>query len=153
MKVKDVAAADVKSCRPEMNAAEAVKIMWDQDCGALPIVNEDRKVVGMITDRDISIALGTRGRTADRIAVKDVAAGKAYTCSADEDVTSALEAMKTHKVRRLPVVDAEGRLKGILSMNDIVLRAGAASPKQIVDALAGICEHRVKPALAGAAAA
>ena len=82
MKVKDVMTVDVKSCRPETNAAEAVKMMWGHDCGALPIVNNDRKVVGMITDRDLSVAVATRGRAAARIAVKDVATGKAYTCQA-----------------------------------------------------------------------
>jgi len=93
MKVKDVMTADVKACRPETNAAEAVKMMWDQDCGVLPIVSSDGKVVGM----------------------------------------------------------AKGGLKGILSMNDVVLHSGAASPNQIVDTLAGICAHRRKPAVAGAA--
>ena len=151
MKVKDVMTVDVKSCRPETNAAEAVKTMWDQDCGALPIVNNDRKVVGMITDRDLSVAVATTGRAAERIVVKDVATGKAYTCQADDDVPVALEVMKAQQVRRLPVVDAEGRLKGILSMNDIVLHSGAASPNQIVDSMAGICAHRRKAAVAGAA--
>ena len=151
MKVKDVMTVDVKSCRPETNAAEAVKMMWDQDFGALPIVNNDRKVVGMITDRDLSVAVATRGRAAERIAVKDVATGKAYTCQADDDVPTALEVMKAQQVHRLPVVDAQGRLKGILSMNDVVLHSGAASPKQIVDSLAGICAPRRKAAVAGAA--
>jgi CBS domain-containing protein len=150
MKVKDVMTVDVKSCRPETNAAEAVKMMWDQDCGALPIVNNDRKVVGMITDRDLSVAVATRGHAAERIAVKDVATGKAYTCQVDDDVPAALEVMKAQQVRRLSVVDAQGRLKGILS-NDIVLHSGAASPNQIVDSLAGICAHRRKAAVAGAA--
>lgn len=59
--------------------------------------------------------------------------------------------MKAQQVHRLPVVDAQGRLKGILSMNDIVLHSGAASPNQIVDSLAGICAHRRKAAVAGAA--
>ena len=151
MKVKEVMTTDVKFCRPETNAAEAVKIMWDQDCGVLPIVDHDRKVVGMITDRDLSVAVATRGGAAERIAVKDVSTGKAYTCLAEDSVPAALEVMKAQKVRRLAVVDAEGRLKGILSMNDIVLHTGAASPNQIVETLAGICAHRAKPAMAGAA--
>lgn len=104
----------------------------------------------MITDRDLSVAVATRGRAAERIAVKDVATGKAYTCRVEDDVPAA-EVMKAQQVRRLSVVDAEGRLKGILSMNDIVLHSGAASPSQIVDSLAGICAHRRKAAVAGAA--
>ena len=151
MKVKDVMTTDVKSCRPETNAAEAVKMMWDHDCGVLPIVNSVGKVVGMITDRDLSVAIATRGRAPERIAVKDVVSGKAYTCQAEDDVPAALGVMKAQQVRRLPVVDAQGRLQGILSMNDVVVHSGAASPNQIVDTLAGICAHRGKPAVAGAA--
>jgi hypothetical protein len=74
----------------------------------------------MITDRDICVALATRGQTADRIAVHDVIAGRAYTCLVDDDAIVALKTMKSQRVRRLPVVDAEGRLKGILSLNDVM---------------------------------
>jgi CBS domain-containing protein len=150
MKVREIMTTDAKSCRPETSLAEAVKLMWEADCGVLPIIGADRKVAGMITDRDICIAVATRGRTADRIAARDVTAGKAYTCSPDDDVVAALETMKAQKVRRLPVVDAEGRLKGVLSLNDIVTHAGAATANQIVTTLTSICEHR-RPAAAGVA--
>lgn len=151
MKVKDVMTVDVKACRPETNLAEAVKIMWDLDCGTLPVVNSERKVVGMITDRDICIAVATRGRRAERIAVREVAGGNVYTCTAGDEVTAALQTMKAQKVRRLPVVDLEGRLKGILSLNDVVIHAGAAPPNEIVNTLTSICQHRAAPAVAGAA--
>ena len=151
MKVRDIMTTDVKSCRPETSLAEAVKLMWEQDCGALPVVSAERKVAGMVTDRDICIALGTRGRTADRIAARDLTAGKAYTCLPDDDVVAALETMKAHKVRRLPVVDAGGQLKGILSLNDVVTHVGAATPNEIVTTLTSICEHRHPAAVAGAA--
>jgi predicted transcriptional regulator len=103
----------------------------------------------MITDRDICVALATRGLTADRIAVHDVIAGTAYTCIVDDDAIVALKTMKSQRVRRLPVVDAEGRLKGILSLNDVMTHAGAASPVEIVSTMASICEHR-RPTMAGA---
>lgn len=74
----------------------------------LPVVQSDGRVSGMITDRDVCVALATRGQTADRIAVHDVIA--AYTCSVDDDAIVALKTMKSQRVRRLPVVDAEGRL-------------------------------------------
>lgn len=151
MTVRDIMTTDVKSCRPETSLAEAVKLMWEQDCGALPVVTAERKVAGMVTDRDICIALGTRGRTADRIVARDLTAGKAYTCLPDDDVVTALETMKAHKVRRLPVVDAGGQLKGILSLNDVVTHAGAATPNEIVTTLTSICEHRHPAAVAGVA--
>jgi CBS domain-containing protein len=151
MKVRDLMTSDVKTCRPETDLAEAVKHMWEGDFGALPVVNDEGRVTGMITDRDICIAVATRGRSADRIAVREVASKQAYTCLPDEDATVALEAMKAHKIRRLPVVDADGHVRGILSLNDVVTHAGAASPSDVVSTLASICEHRRPAVLVGAA--
>lgn len=151
MKVRDMMTSDVRTCRPETNLAEAVRDMWEGDCGALPVVNDEGRVTGMITDRDICIAVATRGRVADRIAVREVAQDHAYTCLPDDDATAALQTMKLHKIRRLPVVDAEGHVRGILSLNDVVTHAGAASPNEMVSTLASICEHRRPVAMAGAA--
>lgn len=151
MKVQDIMTRDVRSCRPEMNLAEVVKLMWELDCGVLPVVKADGRIAGIITDRDICIAIATRGQTADRIGVRDVTGGKVSTCRPEDDVSTALQTMKTQKVRRLPVVDAEGRLKGILSLNDVVMRSGAAPATDIVSTLASICEHRRPAAVAGAA--
>ena len=148
MKVREIMTTDVKACRAETNLAEAVKLMWEGDCGVLPVVKADGKVSGMITDRDICVAIVTRGLTADRLAVRDVTAGKAYTCAPDDDATVALHTMKSKRVRRLPVVDAEGQLKGILSLNDVLTHAGAASATEIVATMASICEHRRAPAMA-----
>src|SRR6185503_6892997 len=110
MKVREIMTSDVKTCRPETSLAEVVKLMWERDCGVLPVVKSDGIVSGMITDRDICVALATRGQTADRIAVGDVTAGKVYTCGPDDNATVALQAMKSQRVRRLAVVDTEGRL-------------------------------------------
>lgn len=151
MKVRDLMTSDVKTCRPETNLAEAVKDMWHGDFGVLPVVNDEGRVTGVITDRDICIAVATRGRSADRIAVHEVAQGRAYTCLPDDDATAALETMKVHKIRRLPVVDAEGHVRGMLSLNDVVTHAGAASPNEVVSTLASICEHQRPIATAGAA--
>jgi CBS domain-containing protein len=128
-----------------------VKLMWEQDCGVLPVVKADGKVSGMITDRDICVAIATRGRTADQIAVRDVTTATICTCAPDDDAIVALQTMKSQRVRRLPVVDAEGRLKGILSLNDVVTHTGAASSTEIVSTMASICEHRRPRAMAGAA--
>ena len=149
MKVREIMTSDVTTCRPETNLAEVVKRMWERDCGVLPVVKSDGTVSGMITDRDICVALATRGQTADRMAVHDVIGGTAYTCSSDDDAMVALKTMKSQRVRRLPVVDAENRLKGILSLNDVMMHAGAASLSDIVSTMASICEPRL-PTMAGA---
>jgi CBS domain-containing protein len=151
MKVREMMTVDVRTCRPETNLAEAVRDMWEGDCGALPVVNDEGRVTGVITDRDICIAVATQGQSADRIAVREVAQGHAHTCLPDDDAAVALRTMKTHKIRRLPVVDAEGHVRGMLSLNDVVTHAGAATPTEMVSTLASICEHRRPVAVAGSA--
>lgn len=151
MNVRDLMTSDVRTCRPETNLAEVVRDMWEGDCGALPVVSDDGRVTGIITDRDICIAVATRGRAADRIAVRDVARDHVYTCLPNDDASAALQTMKLHKIRRLPVVDVDGHVRGMLSLNDIVTHAGAASPTDVVNTLASICEHQRPVAMVGAA--
>jgi CBS domain-containing protein len=150
MKVQDVMTSNVKSCRPETNLAEAATVMWDADCGTLPVVDEVGKVTGMITDRDIAIAVATKGRLAADITVGEVTSGKVYTCALQEDIKSALKIMGQERVRRLPVVNREGILQGILSLNDATLHAQEGkrgqmpdlSYEDVVNTCKTICEHR-----------
>lgn len=151
MNVRDLMTSDVRTCRPETNLAEVVRDMWEGDCGALPVVSDDGRVTGIITDRDICIAVATRGRSADCLAVREVARDHVYTCLPNDDASAALQTMKLHKIRRLPVVDVDGHVRGMLSLNDIVTHAGAASPTDVVNTLASICEHQRPVAMVGAA--
>ena len=123
MKVKELMTTDVKRCTPETNLAAAAKIMWEGDCGAVPVTDERDRVVGVITDRDICIAAATRPRTEGEIPVKEVISKPLYTCAPGDDVRSALEIMKTRKIRRLPVVEQGGRLAGIVSIHDIAVQS------------------------------
>jgi CBS domain-containing protein len=142
MKVKDLMTTDVKRCSPETNLATAAKIMWEGDCGAIPVTDERDHVVGVITDRDICIAAATRPGTEAEIRVKDVIATALYTCSPSDDVRAALETMKVRKVRRLPVVEQGGRLVGILSIHDIAVqsrsRGADVAPDSVLDAFIAI---------------
>jgi CBS domain-containing protein len=123
MKVKDVMMRTAARCRPDTNLGSAVESMWTRNCGILPVVDEQEKLVGVITDRDICIALGTRNRLPGDIAVKDVASAHVYWCKSDDDLRTALRIMAASRVRRLPVVNSSGVLEGILSMDDVVLHA------------------------------
>jgi predicted transcriptional regulator len=124
--------------------------MWEKDCGALPIVTDGRKTIGVITDRDIAIALGTRDKQAAEIPVKEVMSGELFAASPDEDIHTALKLMRKEKVHRLPVINAEGKLEGILSLNDVALQAvhpdGKKTPElnyeDVVSTLKAVCEHR-----------
>jgi len=150
MKVQDVMTSEVKSCRPETNLAAAAVMMLDYDCGALPVVNNENKVIGIITDRDIAIAAATKGRLASEILVGEVISRKVFSATLDEDIHMALKTMRHGKIRRLPVVNRDGMLQGILSFNDIALRAeeeeGRRHPDRTYEGAMGtfkaICEHR-----------
>jgi CBS domain-containing protein len=121
--------------------------MWDRDCGVIPVVDAAGQVVGVVTDRDICIGLATKGRTASHVAAREIMSRGLHTCLPGDDVAAALDVMKSAKVRRLPVIDRDGHLKGILSLNDVVLntkRKGSPSAEKLVDALKAICEHRTE---------
>jgi CBS domain-containing protein len=146
MLVKDLAEFDVKVCTAETDLASAAKIMWDGDCGVVPVVDGDRKVIGMITDRDICMAAATRAARPADVRVGDVMSGATYTCHAKDDVRTALKAMRDRRVRRLPVLDAQQRLAGILSLNDLALaaecRSGADVPgEEFLSTLKAISAH------------
>jgi CBS domain-containing protein len=121
MRVADVMMRTPASCAADTNLAAAVEILWNRNCGMLPIVTPEGKVSGVVTDRDICIALGTRDRRAAEITVGEVQPQKLFTCHVDDDIHTALTILASAKVRRLPVVDREGKLQGVLSLDDVVL--------------------------------
>ena len=151
MKVKDLMTTSPTACTLTNSLADAGGMMWQNDCGILPVVAEGGKVVGLITDRDICMAGVLNGRNLTNIAVDDVISRKVFSCKADDDVRNALKAMQENKVRRLVVVDDLGMLEGIVSMNDIVLRAEGAKDKKspevsyadVVNTYKSICQHQL----------
>lgn len=151
MQVRDIMTREAQCCGPDTNLAAAAKMMWDSDCGVLPILNLEGRVLGVVTDRDICMASSTRNRPPSAITVWETSSGKAITCHLDDDIRTALDLMERGKVRRLPVVDDEGVLQGMLSMNDLVLAAGEHRGRSVPDlpvedvvkTLKAICAHRV----------
>jgi CBS domain-containing protein len=121
MKVQDVMMRTPASCTPETNLGTAVEILWNRDCGMLPVVDARQKVIGIVTDRDLCVALGTRNKLPGKVTVGEVARGEVHACRAQDDIRVALQTMAQYKVRRLPVVDREGVLEGILSMDNVIL--------------------------------
>ncbi len=118
MQVTHVMTAAPKSCRPDRSLADAAKIMWDHDCGCVPVVDDDDRVIGMVTDRDICMAAFTRGQPLHEIPVSEVMSRNIVRCTPEDPIESALAAMGRARVRRLPVVERKGRLAGILSLHD-----------------------------------
>lgn len=148
MKVKEVMTPAAKAIWITESLADAAKEMWEHDCGALPIIKDGRKVVGMITDRDICMATAMRDRKPSQISVEEIMNKCVYAAAPDEDVEHALQTMREHKIRRLPVLNPDGELDGILSMNDIVLNAKARDGRKppidyadVVNTYQAICDH------------
>ena len=147
MKVKDVMQKCVVSCGPETNLCAAVELLWKNGCGSLPVVGEGGNVIGMVTDRDISIALGTRDQMPSQILVQDVMPQALFTCTKEDDVHCALKTIRRQKIRRLPVIDHKGALHGILCMDDIVAKAKRYAGKEelsfedVVETYQAICER------------
>lgn len=144
MKVRDVMVKEVKFCTAETNLAAAAEIFWKEGVGALPVL-QDGRVLGIITDRDIAIALGTRNAKAGETLVKEVTLPKLFYCAPEDDIHVALGTMRAQRVRRLPVMDNNGALQGILCLDDIVLfaeeKAGELTYADVVQTLQSICEH------------
>jgi CBS domain-containing protein len=143
LKIKDIMTGEPRTCSPDTNLAAAAALMLDADCGILPVV-ADGKLVGVVTDRDMYIALATRDIRASEITVRDVVQTPVYTCGPDDDVQTALETMKQHCVRRLPVEGFGGAIMGIVSMNDIVRASGprkVVRDAEVVSTLQVICAH------------
>lgn len=124
MKVKEIMTQSAVCCGANMNIGEAVELMWVHNCGMLPVVGADRKLSGIITDRDICIAVGTRNKLAGELTVGEIATKDVFTCKPEDDVQVALRIMADQQVRRLPVVENAGVPQGILSADDIVAHAG-----------------------------
>ncbi|MCC7032054.1 MAG: CBS domain-containing protein [Acidobacteria bacterium] len=143
MKVKDVMAATARTCGPATSLAEAAALMLDEDCGFLPVVDRGH-LVGVVTDRDLYIALATRNALASALTVGEVAQAPVWSVAPDDDVHEALAVMREHRVRRLPVTGFGETVLGVISMNDILLAAGPKRPvssTEVLDALQEICGH------------
>ena len=128
MKVKDAMMETPYYCQPESNLGSATELMWNANCGFLPVQSADGKVIGVITDRDICIALGTRNCLAGEVSVGEVMSGELHSCAPDDDIHVALQTMREARIRRLPVMAKNGTLVGVLSMDDILFRAEPRSP-------------------------
>lgn len=119
MFAKDLMSRDVVTCRIGDTLADAACRMWDRDCGALPVVDGRGAPIGMITDRDIAIACWSHGQAPDKLAVASAMSGTVVSCEPDTPIDTIELRMRQHQIRRLPVLDGDGRLAGIVSLADV----------------------------------
>ncbi len=121
MKVKDVMKIDVGFCSTEDNLMKAAEIMRFRDCGAVPIVDAENRVVGMLPDRDLCLAVVARNRKASDVKTGELLHGETIICAAEDKLEDVLRKMRKYQIKRLAAVGSGGELVGILSINDILL--------------------------------
>lgn len=148
MKVRDLMTTGVASIDGDDSLSSAARMMWECDCGVIPVTRADR-VLGVITDRDICMASWIRNQPLSELRVSDSMSRELFSCSPDDNVSVAERLMQSRQIRRLPVIDREGHLVGILSLADIVRgteRAGRGvsdvSSNEVASTLATICQPR-----------
>jgi CBS domain-containing protein len=117
--VKEIMKATPKSVLKDETLKNAASQMDKSNIGFLPVIDENQKVVGALTDRDITLAIGRNGKTADQIKVHEVMNQGVHTIKPDDDAATALKIMRTKQVGRLPVVDSDNKLKGVVSLTGI----------------------------------
>lgn len=118
MNVSDLMTTHAATCRPDAPLRLAAQIMWDHDCGCVPVVDDSNRVLGMITDRDVCMAALTQGKSLSEMAVESAMSRAVYGCAPDDDVEKAAGLMRLRQVRRVPVLDADRRLIGVISLSD-----------------------------------
>ncbi len=149
MKGREVMRSGPRVCAKRETLDSAGRTMFEVGCGVLPVVDDERRVVGVLTDRDICCHLTSQDLRPSEARVAEAMSEMVFSCADGDEISTALTIMRGYKVRRLPVVDGEGRLLGMLSLDDVALRArafesdGTAAPyyDEVARTLKAIAEH------------
>jgi CBS domain-containing protein len=153
VKVEQLMVRDVEVCTEADTLNRAAELMWEHDCGCIPVISldGDGTIVGILTDRDIAMAAYTQGKQLWAIPAVSAMARKIIACHANDSIGQAAALMRDNEVRRLPVVDENEHLVGILSVNDIVREAhrekgsgnhAEVTEEDVLGTLASICLPR-----------
>ncbi len=151
MRVEQLMSRNIHTCEARADLNRVAQLMWEHDCGCIPIVTEENKLIGVITDRDVAMAAYTQGKPLAEIRACDVMATPVHTCQPTDDVSIAQRRMRDHQLRRLPITDATHTLIGLLSLNDLALEASRergpglrpqVRAADVAETLAVISRHR-----------
>lgn len=132
--IEQIMTRDPSCSTPETTVRDVARMMLEHDCGEIPIVESGDKgrVIGVVTDRDITCRVVAVGKDPQTTTVSDVMTDSVVTIRENADLAEALEKMEQYQVRRLPVVDAQGNICGIISQADVALRAGEREAGEVV---------------------
>jgi len=149
MRAQDLMTSPAVTCHVNDPLYVAAQKMWDHDCGALVVVNDEGRVTGMITDRDICMAAYTQARRLDELLVNGAMAKHVITVGPNRPVSEVEQLMATHRIRRIPVVDDNETLQGLISLNDLAIEAAQPDTRmkhaaaKIAHTLAAVCRPRI----------
>ncbi|MCU0675866.1 MAG: CBS domain-containing protein [Myxococcota bacterium] len=143
--------APVATCHPNDSLDHAAHLMWEHDCGAIPVVGADGALVGIVTDRDIAMAAYTRGQPLGSISVTTAMAEVVFSVDAEASLEEVEELMRAKQVRRVPVIEDGGKPIGMISVNDLARHIGdgkrpSSADRKLVETIARICSPRGRAA-------
>lgn len=145
MRIHEIMTKDVRAVNSSHTLARAAQLMWDHDVGAVPVVDDDGRVIGMITDRDACMAAYIRGQPLAEIAVADAMSTDVVACGEDARADEVAELMASAMVRRMPVLDGQRRLCGVVSLTDLaqaMLRGGDVTARDVAETFAAVSAPR-----------
>ena len=145
MKISTVAHRNVICCSISDNLDQVARVMWERDIGCMPVIDESGRLCGIVTDRDVCMAAYTQGVALQAIPVRSAMATKVIACTLSDDVHAVERAMSKQQIRRIPVVDDNGRPLAIVSINDLARAAAAGNlpAAEITSTLAAVAApHR-----------
>jgi CBS domain-containing protein len=143
MKVQDLMTHNVVCVTSDQSLNDAARLMWEHNCGCVPVVDAENHVVGMLTDRDIAMSAYITGNRLADTPVSSAQSRQVVSCKPDNDLGTVEGLMQAHQVHRVPVVGDNHELVGIVSLNDLAVayKSGVRSikPKDLCNTLSAIC--------------
>lgn len=147
MRLNEVMNQPVVFCPDSATLDDAARLMWEHDCGIIPVVDDEGRLTGVVTDRDICMSAYTQGRPISDIGVMTAMARTVVAGHEDDSIEAAEQLMQDNQIRRLPVIDGEGRPVGMVSLNDLARYVAQARrsgyDRELVQTLAAICRPRM----------
>lgn len=141
MDVRSVMTPNPACCSADTPLRDVARMMVDNDCGQIPVVNASNAPIGVVTDRDIAVRIVAEGRDVTSACAADCMTTPVTTVSADSSMADCCDTMEREQVRRLPVVDADGSLCGIVSLADVALSSTAKKVAEVVKQVSDPIHH------------
>lgn len=132
MQVQELMTRDPACCTPKATLQDVAQKMAECDCGEIPVLDQQKRVIGVITDRDICIRAVAKGRDMKQTSVDEIMSTPVYTVKPEDDIEEVCRQMEDHKIRRVPVVDAQGACCGIVAQADLVANLPGSQAGKVV---------------------